>query len=46
MTMKQLILAFIAVFTALSSGAHARAAINVITSTEDLAALVREIGGD
>ena len=26
--------------------AHARAGINVITSTEDLAALVREIGGD
>jgi zinc/manganese transport system substrate-binding protein len=46
MTMKQLILAFIAVFTALSSSAHARAGINVITSTEDLAALVREIGGD
>jgi zinc/manganese transport system substrate-binding protein len=31
---------------ALSSIAHARAGLNVITSTEDLAALVREIGGD
>ena len=26
--------------------AHARAGINIITSTEDLAALVREVGGD
>jgi zinc/manganese transport system substrate-binding protein len=31
---------------ALSSSAQARAGLNVITTTEDLAALVREIGGD
>ena len=32
--------------TALTSTADARAGINVITSTEDLAALVKEVGGD
>ena len=31
---------------ALTSTAHARAGITVITSTEDLAALVKEVGGD
>ena len=44
--MKRLLLSIIAASIALSSTAHARAGISVITSTEDLAALVKEIGGD
>jgi zinc/manganese transport system substrate-binding protein len=39
-------IAMVAAVGAVASTAHARAAINVITSTEDLAALVREVGGD
>jgi len=44
--MKRLLVSVIATVTALASIAHARAGISVITSTEDLAALVKEIGGD
>ena len=45
--MRKLIrLAVAAAIVALTQAAHARAGINVITSTEDLAALVREVGGD
>jgi zinc/manganese transport system substrate-binding protein len=45
--MKKLIWLAVAVGMAVSiPTAHARAVIKVITSTEDLAALVREIGGD
>jgi zinc/manganese transport system substrate-binding protein len=46
MTMKRLLLSIIAASIALSSSAHARAGLNIITSTEDLTALVKEIGGD
>jgi zinc/manganese transport system substrate-binding protein len=35
-----------AAIAASTQTAHARAAISIITSTEDLAALVREVGGD
>jgi zinc/manganese transport system substrate-binding protein len=44
--MKRLLISVIATVIALASIAHARAGISVITSTEDLAALVKEIGGD
>jgi zinc/manganese transport system substrate-binding protein len=45
--MKKLISTAVALLViALASIAHARAGISVITSTEDLAALVKEIGGD
>jgi zinc/manganese transport system substrate-binding protein len=45
--MKQLIWLTVALAIAVSlQTAHARAGISVITSTEDLAALVREVGGD
>jgi len=44
--MKRLLVSVIATVIALASIAHARAGISVITSTEDLAALVKEIGGD
>jgi len=45
--MQRLIWLAVAAGMALSlQSAHARAGINVITSTEDLASLVREIGGD
>ena len=35
-----------AAIVALTQAAHARAGLSIITSTEDLAALVREVGGD
>ena len=44
--MKRLLVSVIATVIALASIAHARAGISVVTSTEDLAALVKEIGGD
>jgi zinc/manganese transport system substrate-binding protein len=44
--MKQLVCVAIAILAASIQTAHARATISVITSTEDLAALVREVGGD
>jgi zinc/manganese transport system substrate-binding protein len=45
--MKRLIgIALIALVTAVGIHVEARAAIKVITSTEDLAALVKEVGGD
>ena len=44
--MKKLIWLAVATLTAFAQTAHARAGISVITSTEDLAALVKEIGGD
>ena len=44
--MKQLVCVAVAILAASTQTAHARAGISVITSTEDLAALVREIGGD
>ena len=40
------VIALIAIATSIGIRVEARAAIKVITSTEDLAALVREIGGD
>ena len=40
------VIALIALALASGTGSEARAAIKVITSTEDLAALVKEIGGD
>lgn len=40
------VIALIALALAPGAGSEARAAIKVITSTEDLAALVKEIGGD
>ena len=43
--MKKLICA-VAILTAVVHTTHARAGINVVTSTEDLASLVREVGGD
>jgi ABC-type Zn uptake system ZnuABC Zn-binding protein ZnuA len=47
MHMRNLIwIAAVAAVLGLSPGAHARAGISVMTSTEDLASLVREIGGD
>jgi zinc/manganese transport system substrate-binding protein len=44
--MKKLIGFAVAALMAFAYTAHARAGINVITATEDLAALVREVGGD
>ena len=44
--MKNLICVAVAILAALTQTAHARAVTSVITSTEDLAALVREVGGD
>ena len=44
--MKPLVCVAVAILAASIQTTHARAGISVITSTEDLAALVREIGGD
>ncbi|MCC7010093.1 MAG: zinc ABC transporter substrate-binding protein [Acidobacteria bacterium] len=39
-------LTFLAVLAVLGAAAPARAALSVVTTTEDLAAIVREVGGD
>jgi len=44
--MKKLIAAAILIVAAVTQPANARATLNVVTATEDLAALVREVGGD
>jgi zinc/manganese transport system substrate-binding protein len=44
--MRKLIGFAVAILAAFIQTTHARAGLNVITTTEDLAALVREVGGD
>src|SRR5213594_1292941 len=45
MTNKFCLVAFIALFT-VSLSVHAESKLNVVTTTEDLAAIAREVGGD